>query len=203
MKKILIFLAIISFTIISCDKDESLNSNYKITKYAVFEFNPEIKVAVGGPAFTPAAVAKIDGAVIPFQVIGNVNTAVVGIYDVTYRAINEDGYPAEAVQKVIVYDPSATGLDVSGLIVDATRPARKGVITKVEGTNNIFFCTDFGLGGLFPMYFAMNGNNIVEISQVYPAGCTSVDLTYDPVTMRFTTFLNGPGLGYGYTFKYQ
>ncbi len=200
MKKILIFLAIISFTIISCEKDESLNSNYKITKYAVFEYDPVFVTALGG-AFTPAAVAKIEGKVVPFKVEGTVNTSVAGIYDVTYVAVNEDGFKAEAIQKVIVHNPAIVGTDVSGAIVDVNRPARTGVITLVPGTTSIFYCTDFAFAGVFPMYFQMNGDTISEISQVYESGVTSVDLTYDPVTRRFTTTVNPQG--FGYTFKYQ
>lgn len=201
MKKILIIIALVTLGLSSsCENDETLNSNFKITKYAVFEYKPEFAVPLGG-TFTPAAVARIDGKVIPFEVVGDVDTNIVGVYDVRYVAVNEDGFKAEAVQKVIVHDPAIIGTDVSGNIFDINRPARTGVINLVEGTKSIFYCTDFAFGGVFPMYFQMNGNSISEIKQNYGFDVSNVDLTYDADTKLFSTIVNPQG--FSYTFGYK
>ena len=152
--------------------------------------------------YEPDGIATENGEEIPITIDGaeDVNVNQVGIYNVTYTATNVDGFQGNASQTVIVHDPSIVGTDVSGNIRDKNNNARKGVITLVEGTTSIFYCTDFGFAGSFPVYFQMNGDIISEIPQSYINSVTSVALTYDPNLLLFTTLISP--YGFSYTFEY-
>ncbi|WP_298239206.1 immunoglobulin-like domain-containing protein [uncultured Algibacter sp.] len=183
---------------VSCSEQSPITSD--LTFFPTFEFEPTAIVAVGD-TFTPSATANEGGVDLPVGISGSADTNTIGIYTITYSATNSDGFDGSETQTVIVHDPSIVGTDVSGDIQDVGRPERTGVISLVPGTTSIFFVTDFAFGGTFPMYFQMDGDVISEIAQVYPFGATSVDMTYDPITKTFTTFVNP--YGFGYTFQYQ
>lgn len=201
MKKLITYIiCIVGFTCLSACDTEETNDVSRVTNYAVFEYEPVVVVPVGG-TFTPSATATEGDVELTVNTSGTVNTSAIGIYDVVYSATNSDGFDANAFQTVVVHDPSIVGADVSGAIYDVARPERTGVISLVEGTTSIFYCTDFGFSGAFPVYFQMNGNAISEIPQNYIFDVESVDLTYDPVLLQFMTVINPQG--FDYTFKYQ
>jgi len=193
-------MCIVTSTIFTaCDIENTGDVSF-VTNYAVFEYEDTVVIPLGG-TFSPAAIAKEDDNELTVTTTESVNTNIVGIYDVTYSATNSDGFEASAFQKVVVHDPNIVGTDVSGAIQDANNPARTGVISLIEGTTSIFLATDFGFSGTFPVYFQMDGDVISEIPQNYVFGAESVDLTYDPVSMTFTTLINPQG--FAYTFEYQ
>lgn len=202
MKKLsfYIFLFLIPLLLVSCTSDNDSEGLSEVTNYATFDFVPEVVVPLGG-SYTPEATATEAGSDLEVTITGSIDFDEVGVYDITYSAINTDGFPASVVQKVVVHDPDIVGTDVSGNIRDTNRNERTGVISLVDGTTSIFFASDFGLSGTFPVYFQMDGDVISEIPQNYSSGVTSVDLTYDPVAGLFTTFLNP--LDFGYEFEYQ
>lgn len=194
----LLILPILFGILISCSEEAPVES--KVTNYAIFNF-PEIIAVAKGSTYTPTGTATEGGEEVTVDVSHSVNTNVVGVYEVIYEAENSDGFTASAVQTVVVHDPVIVGSDVTGCFYDTTRPARTGCITLVPGTTSIFYATDFGFGGIFPMYFQMNGDVISDIPQPYLFGVSRVDLTYDPVTRRFTTLMNPQG--FAYTFAYN
>ena len=202
MKKLsfYIFLFLVPLLLVFCTSDNDSLGLSEVTNYATFEFDPVVVVPLGG-SYTPEATATEAGSDLDVTVDGTINFNEVGVYDVTFSAINTDGFPASVVQKVVVHDPNIVGTDVSGNIRDTNRNERTGVISLVDGTTSIFFASDFGLSGTFPVYFQMNGDVISEIPQNYSSGVTSVDLTYDPASGLFTTLLNP--LGFDYEFEYQ
>lgn len=201
MKKIKIIILLLFIGILgSCDQNETGNVS-KITTFA--KFNDYTKVAsipIGG-TFSSDAMATENGENIALDTKSDIDNTTVGIYTYTSTAKNSDNFSLDATQTVIVYDPNATGTDVSGDIEDVNRPTRKGVISLVDGTNNIFYVTDFAFGGVFPMYFQMNGNMISEVPQNYIFSVTKVNLTYNPTTKIFTTEVLP--YGFSYTFQYQ
>lgn len=184
----------------ACEQDLDTEGISKVTIFPTIEFEP-LKVVALGDSFTPTAIATEGGTEIPVTIAGTVDTGTVGIYSITFSATNSDGIAGSVTQTVVVHDPTIIGTDVSGEIEDINRPTRKGTITLVEGTSSIFYATDFAFGGVFPMYFQMDGDVISEINQPYIFSVTSVDLTYDPTTKVFTTLVNP--YGFGYTFQYQ
>lgn len=199
MKKNIFIISILAIFVSSCSK-ESTSDVSEVTNFAIIEAEPVVVVELGG-TFVPSATATENGVNVEVSVISNVNTNVVGVYDVTYVAVNTDGFEATAFQSVVVHDPSIVGTDVSGNIWDKNNNSRTGIISLVEGTTSIFYVTDFGFAGTFPMYFQMDGDVISEIPQTYALSVTSVDLGYDPSVMEFTTVIHP--YGFSYTFEYQ
>jgi len=200
MKKILLysFLLTLFFGATSCDKESEDIST--MTTYATIVFD-KLVVLEKGDAFTPSAVATEGETEVDVIISGSVDVNTVGVYVINYSAVNSDGFSAASAQTVVVYDPTITGTDVSGDIEDIGRPARKATISLIEGTTNIYFCTDFAFGGTFPMYFMMDGDNMVVIPQDFVFGVTSVDATYDPAGKVFAITVNPQG--FAYSFQYQ
>ncbi len=200
MKKILLYSLFLSFSfgIISCDKDSEDIS--KVTTYAIITYD-ELAVIEKGETFTPNATAKEGETDVDVVTKGTVDGNTVGVYTLEYSAKNSDGFSAASIQKVIVYDPAIIPTDVTGKIEDKGRPARKATISLVAGTTNIFFCDDFAFGGIFPMYFQMNGDVMTAIPQDFVFGVTSVDAVYLPGPKEFTIKVNPQG--FAYAFQYQ
>ncbi len=199
MKKIVLFLSFIGVALTSCESDTSADVS-GVTNYAVFEYEPVVVVPLGGN-FTPSAVALEGGAEIPVTSVGSVDTNTVGVYTYTYSAVNSDGFAATASQTIVVHDPNIVGTDVSGEVWDVNNNSRTATISLVPGTTSIFYVTDFGFAGAFPIYFQMNGDTISDIPQVYPLGQESVELGYNPVAETFTITIFPAG--FAYTFEYQ
>lgn len=198
MKKIFLFL-FASALLVSCDEQDTGNVS-SVTNYAVFEFDPMVVVPLGG-TFTPAGVATEGGVELPVEVDSNVDTSTVGVYTVSYSAVNSDGYSASGTQIVVVHDPSIVGSDITGNYRDKNNNSRTGNISLVPGTTSIFLASDFGFAGIFPVYFQMDGDQISTINQVYQLSVTSLSLDYDPAAGEFYVGPIQP-YGFSYTFEY-
>ena len=200
MKKILLysFLLTVFFGAVSCDKESEDVST--VTTYATIEFD-EFVVRSLGEAFTPSATAFEGETEVEVVISGSADVNTVGVYIIDYSAVNSDGFSAASSQTVIVYDPSVIPTDVTGAIQDKGRNERKATISLVDGTTNIFFCTDFAFGGTFPMYFTMDGDTMIVIPQNFVFGVTSVDATYDPAAREYAIVVNPQG--FAYNFQYQ
>jgi len=193
-----LFSVLLVLLIASCTEEDPIKST--ITNFPTFEYD-ELVIVTVGTSYTPTAKAFEGDTEIDVVIDGVADTNTVGVYNYTFSATNSDGYEGSATQTIVVHDPTIDGTDVSGEIQDVNRPTRDGVITLVQGTTSIFYASDFGFGGTFPVYFQMDGDVISEIPQNYVFGAESVDLTYDPVTKIFTTLIHPQG--FGYTFEYK
>ena len=182
----------------SCSEERPIESD--VTFFAEFEYEPLVVIALGG-TYAAEVNAIADGESLKVSSSGAVDTNTVGVYDVTYSATNKDGFDGIVTQTIVIHDPSIIGTDVSGAIQDVGRPERTGVISLIPGTTSIFYATDFAFGGVFPMYFQMDGDTISEINQNYIFSVTSAELTYDPVTKIFSNTVLP--YGFSYTFEYQ
>lgn len=141
MKKYFVYigLVLVSMITFSCNKQsftypDGYVGSSKITYYPSIALNGSTYIAVAkGSTFTdPGAVATAGGKTLPVVVGGTVNTAVVGVYLVTYTATNSDGFPAAGTRYVAVYstDATATSNDFSGSYLRAATGA-SAVWTKV------------------------------------------------------------------------
>ncbi|WP_185146924.1 immunoglobulin-like domain-containing protein [Chryseobacterium echinoideorum] len=193
-------MATISF-IISCSSDSDTIGVSRVTQYPDFNYNPVVAVPLGG-SFSTGDVTAFEGSTeLTVNVDGSVNTNAIGAYEITYSAQNSDGFNAIVTQTVVVYNPSGSGIDVSGKIKDVNNDKRTGVISLVPGTPNIYYCTDFGFAGAFPVYFEMNGNVPSAIPQAFNGydPTTSVSMDYNPTTKKFTIDI----LPYGYSYGFE
>jgi len=124
MKRYLNIIAIgfLCMGMFSCKKDsfnypEGTVGISKITNYPTFTINGDPFMSIiKGQSFTdPGATAKEGSNDLKVTVSGSVNTGVAGLYDVTYSAVNKDGFAGTAVRKVAVL-PSAVvaGATIAG-----------------------------------------------------------------------------------------
>jgi len=111
---------------VACNKDEIHNTEdqvgiSRVTHFAVLTLNGDRYMTVEqGSNFTdPGIVATEGGADIPYTTDGSVNTSDVGVYNLTYSAVNKDGFPASLSRTVIVYstESSAAANDLSGTYI--------------------------------------------------------------------------------------
>lgn len=124
MKKTIQFL-FLSFIIVlgACNKDDINNTDTKIGRSRVTFFpvvtllgERYMAVEVGGQYTEEGIEATESGEPIPYTTTGTVNTAVPGVYTLTYSAENKDGFSAVVKRTVAVYDtdPDAAAHDLSG-----------------------------------------------------------------------------------------
>jgi hypothetical protein len=196
-KYLIVCLLIVS--LFSCKKGDSYDVS-KITTFATFEYDPLVVIPVGTP-YTPEVVAKEGDNTITATITGSSDVNTVGVYNYTFSATNAEGYEGTALQTLVVYDPTLTGTDVSGNINDIGRPERTGVISLVEGTSNIFYCTDMGFGGVFPVYFQMIGDVMEVIPQPFIFGVEEVQGTYDPINRTFSVLILPQGFAYNFEYS--
>ena len=116
MKKILYsFLVCLLFIFTSCEKDTQDTS--KITYYVTYDIK-------GGKTFlVPVGTSYVEPGVIAMEgdkdvtssmkTTGTVDANKIGVYPVTYSAVNVDGFASSEIRTVVVYDP-AIKTDISG-----------------------------------------------------------------------------------------
>lgn len=184
--------------IVSCTEEDPIEST--ITNFPEFEYDQLAIVAVGD-SFTPGAIAREGENEIEVVINGSVDSDSVGIYRISYSATNSDGFGGSATQTVVVHDPSIVGTDVSGDIYDTNTPTRTGNISLVPGTTSIFYSTDMGGGGILPLYFQMDGDEMYVIPQPYNYSTVNDAVgTYDPITRTFDVTFS---TGWNYIFAYN
>jgi hypothetical protein len=117
-----IFFFLVALLLFGCNKDEVNNTADRVgistvTRFPVFTMNGDKYMSVvKGTAYTePGVTAKEGTAAIPVQSSGQVNTAVVGVYTLTYSAINKDGFPGTITRTVAVLPAAETaGTNIAG-----------------------------------------------------------------------------------------
>jgi hypothetical protein len=113
MKKTILTLLIASGLFISCNSEDTTANVSKVTNYPILTVlgaNPYF-VPQGTPYTDPGVIAMEGTNVIPTttSAVGSyrgetsINTNVADEYQVTYSAINADGFAGKATRKVIVY----------------------------------------------------------------------------------------------------
>ncbi|KAA6341311.1 hypothetical protein EZS27_010868 [termite gut metagenome] len=212
MKKILYSLSLcLAFVFVSCE-EETTQDTSKVTHFVEFDLEGDaITMLAKGTSFQePGYNAILNGQDVAsdVKITGNVNTGEIGIYDLTYSAINEDGFAKALTRTVYVYDPTPSVLEsacytvskdsyrnLNGTIVPFGRDYSI-VIYQIEP--GIFAVTDFlggwydqraGYGSDYAMVgeFQLNDDNTLEILSGDVEGWEdSYDSfengTYDPVS---------------------
>lgn len=145
MKKNILYSAFLIFVILaitSCEKDSEGVS--RITNHAVIKMNGSelMTVKVGQPYVDPGAVAHEDTTEITVKVTNGVDANTVGLYYVTYSAVNSDGYSRSSLRTVIVMPLVVPTDDLSGKY--KRNAGKNGVSewTKIE--DGLYKVTDVG-----------------------------------------------------------
>lgn len=122
MKKTLLYslmLGMSVFSLTSCNDDKDELTDSRLTYYVNLEMQGDafVQVPIGSSYTDAGCTATMNGQDVTSRIVTSgldeidVNTA--GLYDVTYSAINDDGFPASVSRTVAVCDPSIE-TDLSG-----------------------------------------------------------------------------------------
>jgi len=224
--KIFQYLTVAVLVVLSYSCKKETEGISKITNYITFELTggPVVTFAKGSyaePGYT--AMEGTTDVTSEVTVDSNVNGNAVGLYSVTYSAVNAQGFPSSTERTVIIYDPTAPATDLSGTYksnVQRVAPARTFanlVVTIEKLAPGFFHVSDF-IGGFydqganykygpaygFPGYFLLNANNtLTHLSDFSPGWASQLDNfangTYTPATS--TLFWDAYWQGGAYDFK--
>lgn len=116
MKKIFIYLSVLSAVFfMACDGEET-NGVSLVTNYATVEIigDRTTVIDVGDAYSDPGATSEISGSPAEYTTTGSVDTSNPGVYTLTYETINADGFPASARRIVVVLSTAPSIYDLSG-----------------------------------------------------------------------------------------
>jgi len=127
MKKFIpLFYSLLAVLFVACNKDKIHNTEdqvgiSRVTHFPVLTLNGDryMTIEEGGTFTDPGIIATEGGAPITYTTDGSVNTGEVGVYDLTYTAVNKDGFPASLTRTVVIYstESSAAANDLSGTYI--------------------------------------------------------------------------------------
>lgn len=213
MKKIIYSLLVcLACTFASCE-DETTQDTSKVTYFVNFEMKGDkvMQIPIGTSYVEPGVIATEGSTDITstMKTTGTVNTAEVGVYTLSYSAINIDGFAKSTERTVMVYNPAIT-TDVSGsykaaessyrltIATGATKAFSGYGVTVERAAPGIFQVSDF-MGGYYDQgsaygpgyamkgYMKLKADNTIDIISGYvPSWGDSYDAfkngKYDPAT---------------------
>lgn len=170
----ILFFLIAMATSFSCNKKDDFNyppgkvGISKITYFALLSLSGDQYMSVvQGQSFTdPGCTATVNGASVPVTTSGSVDINTVGLYVVTYSAVNADGYAASTSRTVAVLPSAETaGVDISGSYYYVSTGANNSTVTKVApGFYSTTNCWSSGTS--IPILFiCVDGANIIIPNQ--------------------------------------
>jgi len=148
---IAIIMAVFVLVFISCEKDTSTEEISTITNYVNIDLEGDelMTVPLGAgydePGFT--AVEGDEDVTSTVEIDGSVNDEV-GLYNLEYSAVNEDGFPSSVERTVIVYDPDAPDVDLTGEYAGERIGGGGGTVTITKLAPGFFEASDF-FGGYY------------------------------------------------------
>ncbi len=173
----------------SCNKDtveitDTTVGHSRITNFPILTVKGPAYVAVAmGSTFTEPGVAATEGGnTIPVITAGAVNTAVPGVYQLAYSAVNKDGFSSTGSRYVVVYSTAADAVanDFSGTYLRAATGAvavwtklAPGVYTVLNpggAVNNTLVAVVFNQAGLtikIPSQRTTDGNITSSTDEKY------------------------------------
>ena len=202
----LIAILFLSMVVFSCKKNDfDYQEGYigvsKVTNYASFDMKGETYVVVPkGSTYTePGVTAKEGDKELAVKTTGTVNTNVAGVYNLSYSAVNADGFAASTDRTVIVSDvsPAAAAVDLSG---NYARTSNGSVSTWTRLAPGVY--SVFNPGGapgtnVTVIVFHLDANTIDFPQQIASDGgsFSGTSETFNPATKTYSwAVVNG---GYG------
>lgn len=132
MKRYLLILIFFALVLASCTKEESENLSTE-TEFALFTMKGnKFTSVVKGSAYTEAGVTAKEGdKELEVKISGAVDVNNVGVYDIVYSAVNQDGFPGSVTRTVAVLPgPEQSNVDISGTYNYVATPGTS-TITKL------------------------------------------------------------------------
>lgn len=170
-------------TLMSCEKDSEDIS--RITYYVDIALEGESSVAIAlGEQYAEPGFTAMEGendVSESVEITSNVDNNQIGVYQVSYSATNQDGFSSSTARTVVVYDPAAPDVDLSGTYNTSVvrtesdgsnpRPRSSSIeITKVG--NGVFYVNCLlgyyyaaGYGPAYAMtgYISLNADNTFSL----------------------------------------
>ena len=212
MKNIVYILLLVFFgvTFVSCEKDTSTEDHSVITYYVDIQLEGDetMVIPMGSDYQDPGYIALENEKEVTnkVEVQGEVNPDQVGFYPIKYKAVNVDGFPTEVTRSVIVYDPNASPVDLSGTYNGNYAQVYFGKATLTKLANGFYRVSDFFAGIYiydfeYPSayvaagYMQINPDNTIEgLGITSPWGVEElITGSYDPATQTFNYQLAGYG----------
>jgi hypothetical protein len=208
MKKLSAFIIIaLIFGFVSCKKDEIHNTDTKVGISDVTFFptlmlkgDQYMAVPLNGTFTDPGVEAKEGTTTIKYTTTGSVNTTATGVYQLTYSAVNKDGFSASTNRWVAVYstDASAAANDFSGTYLRAATGVNSFWTKLAPGVYKVDNPGAAASGaGLSLIVFNPTGLTIHAPSQKTNDGNTSStsNETYTLSPAKYSWVFNNPGYG--------
>jgi hypothetical protein len=168
MKKIYLFglmLCAMAFGFTSCSNDDELTDT-RVTYYVNMDLQGDAFTLVPlGTVYDDAGCkAELNGEDYTSKIVTtglkDVDVNTVGFYDITYTAVNPDGYSASASRTVVVYDPSVTASLAGTYSVDmdaSTYGANKDAFSaRAAGYGNTTQCVGITFDEVAPGIYYVN-----------------------------------------------
>ena len=133
MKQIIYILGIVLLlgSVVSCEKESEGLS--RVTHYVDINLEGPATVTVPvGTEYNEPGYTAVEGetdVTDQVETADNINNSQIGVYNVTYTAVNQDGFPSSKSRTVVVYDPAAPDVDLSGTYTTTI------VRTESDGSN--------------------------------------------------------------------
>jgi hypothetical protein len=210
LKYLSLFFVALIVLFSGCEKSTSTEDLSTITHFVTFELEGgDVLIIEKGEEYVEPGYTALEGetdVTSNVQVSGEVGESL-GVYELTYSAVNEDGYSSSTTRQVVVYDPTSPEDDISGEYVaevvrtesDGTNPRpRTNSLAISKVTQGIFYVEGF-LGNYYSIgseygssyrmdgYIALNSDYSISLlySHVIGWGDGLEDLlngSYDPET---------------------
>lgn len=211
MKKYqIIFTLLLFIGVSSCKKDLTSEGVSTTETYVRFDLTgPSTLILPIGTNFVDPGYKGVEGTTDvtdKVKVVSTVDGSTLGLYTITYSAVNIHGYSSSLVRTVIIYNPKSPDIDLSGgysSTVNRVKPARsfkKLNVDIVKIATGFFYISDF-IGGFYDQgaaylygssyavtgYFVINQDNTLSLvsSQSDGFSATLNDFQngiYDPET---------------------
>jgi hypothetical protein len=234
MKKLIIFSFLAVALLLGCNKADFVDNAQHVgistvTYYVTFDLTGGTTLVIpkGNPYVEPGFVAtEVDWATQAVKTVtnkvkvtGTVDGNQVGLYTLTYSAVNADGFTSSVERKVIIYDAAAPATDISGKYSCGVRRTSNGEaysglkvsITKIAP--GFFYVDDFigafytqgrlyGNGYNVAGYFLLNADNtITYLSTTSLAFGTALTNLANGVYTPATNIVYWDALWSGYDFQ--
>jgi Domain of unknown function (DUF5011) len=204
--KYIIRFALLSVVVFmfSCKKDNIVDTptqvgRSKVTFYVVLTLKgPAVQsVVVNQPYVDSGATAVENGKPTTFTTSGTVDNSTVGIYSLTYTAVNQDGY-SSSVTRIVAVIPTAPNpaVDLSGSYANTGSVALTATVTMVAP--GVYFtdnCWGGGSSAVIPAYFfSSDGVTLTVPTQKFSAyGTLDGSGTYSAGLIAWTITLEDQG----------
>lgn len=194
----------------SCAKKEKITSSATTVGHSRIVFFPSIKtngdrlvIIQQGATYTDeGATATLGGSTAKYTTGGTVNSAVPGIYALTYTASNPEGYTADDFRTVVVIGNDVTNNNFSGTYL---RKATGITSTWTKTANGVYSVENPGGAGagvgLKVIAVNYTGNKISIPKQISPdfgpvsSGAEIYNAGSNPITYDWKFFAGGYGTG--------